>query len=69
MKKLLILIYLLNIQSSFSQKLFWEITGKVIDEKQKPVEFANVFANNTSFRLQLIQMVVSNYKFQILFPI
>ncbi|NBA77508.1 hypothetical protein GOQ04_18275 [Emticicia sp. ODNR4P] len=50
MKKLLILIYLLNIQSSFSQKLFWEITGKVVDEKQKPVEFANVFANNTSFR-------------------
>lgn len=50
MKKLLLLIYLLNIQSSFSQKLFWEITGKVIDEKQKPVEFANVFANNTSFR-------------------
>ena len=80
MKKLLIFIYLLSIQSSFSQKIFWEITGKVIDEKQKPVEFANVFANNTSFgtttdsngsfKLQLpntvpnIELVVSFVGFQ-----
>lgn len=71
---------MLNIQSSFSQKLFWEITGKVIDEKKKPVEFANVFANNTSintttdsngsFKLQIpktfpnIELVVSFAGFQ-----
>lgn len=49
MKLSIILWALLLWQIGFAQtNNYWEIKGRVLDEKQNSVEFANVYANNTS---------------------
>lgn len=48
LKKISTLLLLLSTFLSFSQQPFKEISGIVVDEKKHPIEFANVFVNNTS---------------------
>ncbi len=48
LKKIFTLLLILNSFLNYAQQPFREISGTVLDEKKQPIEFANVFVNNTS---------------------
>jgi hypothetical protein len=62
-KIIFIILFTLNSLFSFSQISFTEISGRVTDEKSHPIEFTNVFVNNTS--IATTTDVNGNYKLNI----